>query len=88
MCYHGAMSTVGLRELRQRASELVRRAEAGEEITVTVAGRPSVRLVAVAPPTWGSDSDVRALFAGAADDDWAGDRDLLDQEWRAAWEPR
>jgi prevent-host-death family protein len=40
---------VGLRELRQPASELVRRVEAGEEITITVAGRPSARLVAVTP---------------------------------------
>jgi prevent-host-death family protein len=37
--------TVGLRELRQDASRLVRRAEAGELIEVTVQGRPAARLV-------------------------------------------
>ncbi|MGH3544366.1 MAG: type II toxin-antitoxin system Phd/YefM family antitoxin, partial [Mycobacteriales bacterium] len=42
------MNVVGLRELRQQASELVRRVGDGEEITITVAGRPSARLVAVA----------------------------------------
>jgi antitoxin (DNA-binding transcriptional repressor) of toxin-antitoxin stability system len=37
------MSTVGLRELRRGASDLVRRVEAAEEITITVSGRPSER---------------------------------------------
>lgn len=34
------MTTVGVRELRQRASELLRRIEAGETIEVTDRGRP------------------------------------------------
>src|SRR5260370_30727642 len=34
------MATVGVRELRQRASELLRRVEAGETIKVTDRGRP------------------------------------------------
>lgn len=34
------MSTVGVRELRQRASELLRRVEAGETIEITDRGRP------------------------------------------------
>jgi prevent-host-death family protein len=34
------MGTVGVRELRQRASELLRRVEAGETIQVTAHGRP------------------------------------------------
>ncbi len=34
------MTTVGVRELRQRASELLRRVEAGETIEVTDHGRP------------------------------------------------
>jgi prevent-host-death family protein len=34
------MRTVGIRELRQRASELLRRVEAGETIEVTDRGRP------------------------------------------------
>ncbi|MFA5787849.1 MAG: type II toxin-antitoxin system prevent-host-death family antitoxin [Actinomycetota bacterium] len=34
------MSTVGVRELRQRASELLRRVEAGETFEVTDRGRP------------------------------------------------
>lgn len=34
------MTTVGVRELRQRASELLRRVESGETIEVTDRGRP------------------------------------------------
>lgn len=34
------MMTVGVRELRQRASELLRRVEAGETIEITDRGRP------------------------------------------------
>jgi prevent-host-death family protein len=43
------MATVGLRELRQAASELVRRVENGEEIDITVAGRLAARIVPAAP---------------------------------------
>jgi prevent-host-death family protein len=42
------MITVGVRELRQRASELLRRVEAGETIEVTDRGRP-VALLAPMP---------------------------------------
>jgi prevent-host-death family protein len=34
------MATVGIRELRQRASEILRRVEAGEAFEVTDRGRP------------------------------------------------
>jgi prevent-host-death family protein len=34
------MGSVGIRELRQRASELLRRVEAGETIEITDRGRP------------------------------------------------
>ena len=34
------MTSIGIRELRQRASEFIRRVEAGETIEVTDRGRP------------------------------------------------
>jgi prevent-host-death family protein len=79
------MATVGLRELRQRASELVRRVEAGEEVLITVAGRPSARLVAVAPRAWREWSEVAELFSGPADPAWAVDRSRMDAELRDSW---
>jgi prevent-host-death family protein len=38
------MASVGVRELRQRASELLRRVEAGETIEITDRGRPVAQL--------------------------------------------
>lgn len=38
------MVTVGVRELRQRATELLRRVAAGETIEITDRGRPVARL--------------------------------------------
>lgn len=76
---------IGLRELRQQASELVRRVQAGESITVTVSGRPAARLVPVAPEPWRPSRDLVALFAGPADPDWHRDRDLVDGTARDPW---
>lgn len=80
------MTTVGLRELRQQASELVRRVEAGEEITVTVSGRAAARLVAVAPRRWRTWPELGELFRGPPDTEWGADRSLIDQELRDRWE--
>jgi prevent-host-death family protein len=41
------MARVGIRELRQRASELLRRVENGEHIEITDRGRPVAVLVPV-----------------------------------------
>ncbi|MFC6014528.1 type II toxin-antitoxin system Phd/YefM family antitoxin [Nocardia lasii] len=79
------MGTFGLRELRQQASELVRMAENGEDVTITVAGRPSVRLVPVSPAQWRRYDDIAELWSGPADPDWDSDRDLLDQQLRDPW---
>lgn len=79
------MGTVGLRELRQDASDLVRRVEAGEEITITVAGRPSARLVAAKSRSWRSFPAIAELFDGPEDTEWDTDRDLVDQAVRDPW---
>ncbi len=82
------MTTVGLRELRQDASELVRRVEAGEEITITVSGRPSARLVPAGPTMWRPWAEVAELFRGPDDADWARDRERVDTAVRDPWADR
>ncbi len=72
------MTTTGLRELRQQASELVRQAEAGETITVTVSGREVAELGPVRRNRWRRAADIAELFRGAVDEDWARDRDAID----------
>jgi prevent-host-death family protein len=85
MCYRCCVEVVGLRELRQNASELVRRVEEGEEITITVAGRPGARLVPAAARTWRRCADVSELFAGPADPAWEADRESIAHEVRDPW---
>ncbi|MGH7911624.1 MAG: type II toxin-antitoxin system Phd/YefM family antitoxin [Candidatus Dormibacteraceae bacterium] len=82
------MGVVGLRELRQRASELVRRVEAGEEVTITVAGRPSARLVSLAPRAWRRWDEIADLFADSPDTAWERDRDRIDQDLLDRWATR
>lgn len=79
------MGTVGLRELRQDASDLVRRVEGGEEITITVSGRPSARLVPARPRQWRQWSDIADLVRGPFDPEWEGTRALLDDELIDPW---
>ena len=53
------MASIGVRELRQRASELLRRVEQGETIEVTDRGRP---VAVLSPPPQGNPLDrLRAL---------------------------
>jgi prevent-host-death family protein len=77
MSYRRSMDSVGLRELRQNASELVRRAEQGEEIIIVVAGRASARLLPAAPSRWRRWGDVAQIFAGPADPEWDAGRDAI-----------
>ncbi|KLO32245.1 type II toxin-antitoxin system Phd/YefM family antitoxin [Mycobacterium haemophilum] len=79
------MAVVGLRELRQNASDLVRRVEDGEEITVTVAGRPGARLVPAASRIWRQWAELTELFAGPADPAWDADRGAIADDVRDPW---
>jgi prevent-host-death family protein len=80
------VTTIGLRELRQQASELLRRVEGGEQVLITVAGRPSARLVPVSPRAWRSWSDVADIFDGPADPQWDTGRTRLDGELHDPWD--
>jgi prevent-host-death family protein len=79
------MSEAGLRELRQNASELVRRAQAGERVTITVAGRPAAVLGPVGARAWRRWDDLAEVFAAPGDAEWAADRDLLDGSLADPW---
>lgn len=82
------MGTVGLRELRQDASELVRRVERGEEFDITVSGRLAARLVPATPKRWLQWEDIAQAFVGRPDPDWEHDRDLIDQSVADPWSRR
>jgi prevent-host-death family protein len=86
MCYHHRMAEVGLREMRQQASDLVRRAQAGERVTITVAGRPAAVLGPVSPRAWRRWEDIADVFTEPVDDDWAADLDRLDTAVADPWD--
>jgi len=71
--------------MRQNASELVRRAQAGERLTITVAGRPAAVLGPVADRTWRRWEEIADIFREPVDSDWASDRDLVDGGLQDAW---
>ena len=78
------MESVGLRELRQNASDLVRRVEAGERVTITVSGRPAAVLAPPARAAWRTFSEVAVLFDGR-EDPAPDDRDRIDGTLRDPW---
>ena len=45
--YNRRMSEFPLRELRNNTSALIRRAQAGDDVVITVSGKPAARLVAI-----------------------------------------
>ena len=63
------MTVIPARELRNNVSDVLRRAEAGEEMTVTVSGRPVARLVPLdRRPTYvPTDELFRSLEGNRAD---------------------
>lgn len=56
------MATIPQKELRNNVGEVLRRAEAGEEITITVAGRPVAQLGPTQQRRWISGPALRAVW--------------------------
>ena len=86
MCYLSPMSTVGVRELRQSASEILREVEAGQAATVTVAGRPVARIVPLRAAEWTTWERIREVFDTPTDPSWDAERRAfgapgLDDPW-------
>lgn len=80
------MTTIPQKELRNNVSDVLRRAEAGEEFTITVAGRPVAELRPVARRRWVAYDEIKAIFTGPADPRWKRDRRLLDGIVRDPWQ--
>jgi prevent-host-death family protein len=56
------MATIPQKELRNNVGEVLRRAEAGEEITITVAGRPVAQLGPTSRRRWVSGPQLRQVW--------------------------
>ena len=79
------MTTIPQRELRNNVSEILRRAEAGERFTITVAGRPVAELGPPAMQQRGATFDqLREILAkNPVDPEWADDLRRMREEDRA-----
>ena len=65
------MATIPQRELRNNCSEVLRRAEAGEEIEITVHGRPVARLTGIpGRRRWVPVAEFMRLFDTPLRPDW------------------
>lgn len=60
------MATIPQKELRNNIGEVLRRAEAGEELTITVSGRPVAQLGPPARRRWVGGPALAAVFATPA----------------------
>ena len=65
---------MGVRELRQNASEILREVEAGEPATVTVAGRPVAQIVPIRVQQWTRWELMRGIFGTPTDAGWDAER--------------
>lgn len=79
MCYRCRMSDVASRELRNNTRAVLDRVAAGEEVTITVSGRPVARVVPIERRTRWIERDVlfARLAASQADAALTADLDAL-----------
>jgi prevent-host-death family protein len=59
----GFVTTIPQKELRNSVAEVLRRAEAGERFTITVAGRPVAELGPAARRSWVGGPALETVFA-------------------------
>lgn len=79
------MATIPQKELRNNVGEVLRRAEGGEEITITVSGRPVARLGPVRGRAWVDCDALAELWTLAADPGLGNDLGTFDAELRDPW---
>jgi prevent-host-death family protein len=72
--------TIPQKELRNNVGEVLRRAEAGEEFTITVAGRPVARLGSARRRQWVSGPDLARVWDTPAPRTLAGDLERFPAE--------
>lgn len=64
--YDRGVTTIQQRELRNNIGEVLRRAEAGEEFTITVSGRPAAQLGPAPRRRWVGGPELEQVWATSA----------------------
>jgi prevent-host-death family protein len=79
------MVTIPQKELRNQVGEVLRRAEAGEEFTITVSGRPVAQLGPVRARQWVSCAQLADLWASPPDPTLDKDLETLGGDLADPW---
>jgi prevent-host-death family protein len=79
------VATVPQKELRNNVGEILRRAEAGEEITVTVSGRPVAQLGPARTRQWVPSAQLSDLWAAPTDPTLEKDLEAMGGELTDPW---
>jgi prevent-host-death family protein len=79
------MATIPQKELRNKVGEVLRRAEAGEEITITVSGRPVAQLGPARTRQWVPSDQLTELWSAPADPTLERDLEQLGGELTDPW---
>jgi prevent-host-death family protein len=79
------MATIPQKELRNNVGEVLRRAEAGEEITITVSGRPVAQLGPVRVRQWVPGEHLEELWSAPSDPTLDRDLEALGGEMADPW---
>jgi prevent-host-death family protein len=79
------METIPQKELRNQVGEVLRRAEAGEQFTITVSGRPVAELGPVRARQWVPSAQLADLWATPPDPTLDRDLQALGGELTDPW---
>jgi len=79
------MTTVPQKELRNNVGEVLRRAESGEQITITVSGRPVAQLGPIRARQWVETADLEELWELPPDQTLARDLQAFGADLREPW---
>jgi prevent-host-death family protein len=79
------VAVIPQKELRNNVGEVLRRAEAGEQITITVSGRPVAQLGPVRGREWVDTAELSDLWDLPADRHLAGDLERFAGALRDPW---
>lgn len=79
------MATIPQKELRNNVGEILRRAESGEELTITVAGRPVAQLGPIGRAHFVPSSRLADLWAMPPDRTLEKELEFMGGEMRDPW---
>ena len=80
-----SMATIQQKELRNHVGEVLRRAEGGEQITITVSGRPVAQLGPIRDRQWVPSARLADLWATPPDPTLDNDLQSLGGELVDPW---